>query len=78
MNQKNVRKKGRRVLAEIRKNKVSYLMLAPFFVLFFFFTVIPIISAFGLSFTYFNMLETPKLSWGGQTIFVCFLMMMFS
>lgn len=60
MNRALNKKKGKKLLAEIKKNKVSYLMLAPFFVLFFFFTVMPIVSAFGLSFTYFNMLEAPR------------------
>jgi multiple sugar transport system permease protein len=35
-------------------------MLAPFFVLFFFFTVLPVIISVGFSFTYFNMLEMPQ------------------
>lgn len=48
------------VWAAIMRNKVSYLMLAPFFILFFMFTVLPILSAFGLSFTYFNMLQFPR------------------
>ncbi len=50
----------KRRLLEIKKNRISYLLLAPFFILFLFFTVIPILSAVGLSFTYFNMLEMPK------------------
>ena len=44
-------------------NGQYYLMLAPFMILFFIFTVIPVISAIGLSFTYFNMLEFPR--WTG-------------
>lgn len=37
----------------------TIIFLAPFTVLFFFFTILPILSAIGLSFTYFNMLEKP-------------------
>jgi len=44
----------------ISKNKISYLMIAPYFVLFSIFTVIPFIASIALSFTYFNMLETPR------------------
>ncbi len=34
-------------------------MIAPYFILFFFFTVLPVLMSIGLSFTYFNMLELP-------------------
>lgn len=50
----------RQLWKEIVANWVNYLMLAPFVTLFFIFTVLPIISAFGLSFTNFNMLQTPR------------------
>ncbi len=43
----------------IRKNRVSYYMLAPYFILFFLFTVLPVLISIALSFTYFNMLEFP-------------------
>lgn len=45
-------------LAIRRKN--CYLMILPFMALFLMFTVIPVISAIGLSFTSFNMLSVPK------------------
>ena len=35
-------------------------MLAPFFILFFLFTIIPVLASIVLSFTYFNMLEMPE------------------
>lgn len=44
----------------IKKNKASYIMLAPFFILFFTFTVLPVVTSMVLSFTYFNMLEAPN------------------
>ncbi len=52
----------------IRKSKVSYFMLAPYFILFFLFTVLPVLMAFGFSFTYYNMLEVPKfVGWKNYT-----------
>lgn len=44
----------------VKKSRVSYLMLAPYFILFFFFTVLPVLMAIGFSFTYYNMLEMPQ------------------
>ncbi len=43
----------------IVRNKASYFMIAPYFILFFFFTVLPVLMSVALSFTYFNMLEMP-------------------
>lgn len=45
---------------QIKKNKASYLMMAPYFILFFLFTVLPVVMSIVLSFTDFNMLEFPK------------------
>ena len=44
----------------VRHNKASYLMMAPYFILFFFFTVLPVLMSVFLSFTYYNMLEPPE------------------
>lgn len=43
----------------IRKNKMKYVFLAPYLILFITFTVCPVIISIFLSFTSFNMLETP-------------------
>lgn len=43
----------------IKKNIACYAMLFPFALLFITFVVVPVISAFGLSLTDYNMLETP-------------------
>lgn len=48
------------LLEEIRRNKHCYLFLAPFALLFVTFTVVPVLMAVGLSFTYFNMLQMPQ------------------
>ena len=47
---------------EIRRNLTSYIMLSPYMVMFIVLTVIPVVAAIALSFTSFNMLETPKFS----------------
>ncbi|MBR3965025.1 MAG: sugar ABC transporter permease [Clostridia bacterium] len=44
----------------IRKNKMAYIMVAPFMILFFIFTIIPVVLSLLLSFTSFNMLEPPE------------------
>ena len=49
-----------RVLSEMRKNYQYYLLMAPFMILFFLFVVIPVVMSFVLSFTDFNMLESPN------------------
>lgn len=46
--------------ASIHQDSVSYLMLAPYFFLFFLFTVLPVLASIVLSFTDFNMLEWPN------------------
>ena len=45
---------------QIKRNKSSYLLIAPYFILFFLFTVLPVITSIVLSFTNFNMLEAPS------------------
>ncbi|MBQ8639445.1 MAG: sugar ABC transporter permease [Lachnospiraceae bacterium] len=52
-------KKEKRLLYRIKRERASYLMLAPYFILFFLFTVLPVVLSIGLSFTHFNMLEMP-------------------
>lgn len=47
-------------LNEIKKNKVGYFMVFPFFLFFFIFTVTPVVLSFILGFTTFNLLEFPK------------------
>ena len=47
-------------LREARAHKQSYILLAPYMILFSVFTVLPVLVSIVLSFTYFNMLEFPK------------------
>ncbi len=45
---------------EMKKNKVAYLMVAPFMLIFACFTLLPVVLSMVLSFTDFNMLEMPS------------------
>ena len=45
---------------QMKQHKVAYLMVAPFMIIFFLFTVIPVVASLLLSFTSFNMLQMPK------------------
>ncbi len=47
----------------IRKNKINYLYVAPFFLLFTIFTLAPVGAAIVLSFTHYNVLQAP--TWAG-------------
>ena len=48
---------------EMKRNKTAYFMLAPFFILFIIFTVLPVVLSIVLSLTDFNMLQMPH--WKG-------------
>ena len=47
-------------VTEIKRNKSSYFMVAPFMILFFIFTDLPLGLSIVLSFTRFNLLEAPE------------------
>lgn len=57
-NMEKAKQEGK-LINRIKKSRTSYLMLAPYFILFTFFTIAPVLVSIGLSFTYFNMLEAP-------------------
>ena len=50
---------GQWVWKEMKRNKIAYLMVAPYMLLFCIFTVLPVLLSMVLSFTNFNMLEMP-------------------
>jgi len=53
---------------EMKKSKHSYVLLAPYMILFAVFTVLPVVMSMILSFTYFNMLEFPKfIGWSNYS-----------
>jgi len=63
MEQAEIMKKVRKessTLNLMRKNKVSYIMLAPYLTLFLLFTILPVLASIFFGFTYFNMLEAPR------------------
>lgn len=45
-----------------RNRPVSYMMIAPWLILFIIFGIIPVVVAIGLSFTSFDMLNMPKFN----------------
>ena len=55
-----IAKKQGKLWYQIKRNKSSYLMIAPYFILFFLFTVLPVAMSVALGFTDFNMLEMPS------------------
>ena len=55
-----------------RHNVVGYLFMSPFLILFFLFTIIPVVTAVILSLTNYNMIETPQFI--GLTNYRLFLM----
>ena len=55
---KSFRRKA--TLRAVYNERTSYFMIAPFLTAFFIFTVIPVVAAIVLSFTDFNLLQTPN------------------
>ena len=53
---------------EMKRNKTAYIMVAPFMLLFFVFTVLPVAFSIFLSFTEFNLLEPPV--WRGVSNYI--------
>lgn len=57
---KDLKIKLKNLRKEIRKKKASYVLIAPYCLLFIIFFLIPVCMSVGLSFTNFNVLEPPK------------------
>jgi len=55
--------KAQWIWKEMKRNKVAYLMVAPYMLVFCCFTVLPVLLSILLSFTDFNMLEMPSIVW---------------
>ena len=51
------------ILKEMKRNYVAYIMCAPFFLIFFTFTILPVILSLYYSFTIFNLIETEQWVW---------------
>lgn len=54
-----IAKKQRKLSYRLKKSRTLYIMMAPYFILFTMFTILPVVVSVGFSFTYFNMLEPP-------------------
>jgi multiple sugar transport system permease protein len=54
------RKSFKETINEIKLNKVAYFFLLPFMMVFITFTVLPVVTALGYSFTSFNILQSAK------------------
>ncbi|MFD0714574.1 carbohydrate ABC transporter permease [Paenibacillus sp. GCM10027626] len=54
-----LRRKLERKWKAVKKNKTAYLFAAPYMILFFMFTALPVIVSIGLGFFSFNLLEAP-------------------
>ena len=48
------------LLKSMKKSKTAYLFIGPYCILFLAFYLIPVCTSMGLSFTYFNVLESPR------------------
>ena len=57
---KSIYAKPDTLLNRMRRKKQIYIMILPFFALFFTFTILPVLSSMVLSFTDFNMLQWPS------------------
>jgi multiple sugar transport system permease protein len=56
----DIKSRFSRLGREIYKSRKSYFLLAPFAIVFFAFTILPVLISIYLSFTYYNILEPPK------------------
>jgi len=52
--------KWKKLWLDMKRNRISYLLLAPFLIVFTMFTIIPIITSIILSFSYYNIVEAPR------------------
>jgi len=56
------------LMRELKRNRHYYILIGPYMLIFFTFTVIPVVVSMGLSFFYFNMLEFPRfVGWQNYT-----------
>ncbi|MFH5881368.1 MAG: carbohydrate ABC transporter permease [Candidatus Izemoplasmataceae bacterium] len=49
-----------RIRRNLKMNKPYYILMAPYMILFFMFTVLPVVMSLVLSFTFFDMLQAPR------------------
>lgn len=61
--------KVRYTLREMKKNASVYVLLAPYFILFTIFTIIPVLLSLPMGFTNFNMVQFPPVCGTEQFLF---------
>lgn len=54
---------GQWIRKEMKRNWFAYVMIAPYVIVFTLFTVLPVLLSILISFTDFNMLQTPNIVW---------------
>ena len=54
---------GQWIRKERKRNWFAYVMIAPYMLVFTLFTVLPVLLSILISFTDFNMLQTPNIVW---------------
>lgn len=57
-----IKQKSQNLLIEVKKHKTIYAMMAPYLLIFMTFTVLPVLISFVLSFTSYDMLNSPIFS----------------
>lgn len=55
-----MQEKVKLLVSDFKRDRISYLLMAPYLLLFTLFTILPVVSSVVLSFTDFNMLEFPN------------------
>lgn len=56
------------LLKRMKHHRQAYILMAPFFIMFFMFTILPVLASIVLSFTNFNILEPPEfVGWSNYT-----------
>ncbi|AEE96981.1 carbohydrate ABC transporter permease [Mahella australiensis] len=61
--------KLRKTWQEVKKNRESYYLMAPYMILFILFVVLPVIVSVVLSFSYYNIIEPPKfIGWSNYKL----------
>ncbi|MGG4034738.1 sugar ABC transporter permease [Paenibacillus cisolokensis] len=58
----------RKAFVEIKRHRQAYVLMAPYFLIFTTFTVVPVVMSLLLSFTHYNMLEPP--TWAGWSNYI--------
>ncbi len=56
----DIARRWRATVKQMKKSKISFLFIAPYCIIFTVFYLVPVLTSIGLSFTYYNVLESPR------------------